>query len=129
MEKFFEPQDRRKFVKWLLEETERNKWTAVFEHKGDEGYNILRKEATIVPLPKSASHNYSDNYKLTAAINLRINDKLVNKLIQNTSVLSVHNETEMIFLIADDFHPDCFSCSDNFYRKYYKQLQEQGLIQ
>jgi len=125
---FFEPNDRRKFVRWLLEETTINKWTATFEHKDETGYNILRKIGVIVTLPNSAGHNYIEHYKLTAATDLRINDKTINKLIQNTSVLSIHNPTEMIFLIADDFHPACFSCSTSFYDNYYEVLQAKDLI-
>lgn len=129
MERFFEPKDRRKFVRWLLEETIRNKWTAVFEHKDNKGYNVLRKSGTLVTLPHSAKHNYLEHYKLTAVVDLRVNDKLVNKIIQNTSVLSIHHQTEMIFLIADDFHHECFSCSPGFYDNYYQVLKAQSLIQ
>ena len=129
MERFFEPKDRRKFVRWLLEETTRNKWTAVFEHKDDEGYNILRKNGTVVTLPNSAEHHYLEDHRFTAVTDLRINNKVVNKIIKNTSVLSIHTRTEMILLIADDFHHECFSCSSSFHDSYYDVLQAQDLIQ
>ena len=128
MEKFFLPKDKVKFISWLLGISNDNKWTIVLEHAGDETYKFLVENATEVKLPTTTEHHYEDAYQLTAVINPKISKTFLNDLLAKCSVLSVHNEKEMVFLIADDFHEECFSCTPTFFDKYYHVLTDLDLI-
>ena len=128
MEKFLTPKSKTKFVQWLLELSLNYNWTITLEYSGNALYTFLLENSTTVDLPLTARHEYHEDYKLTAINNFRLTQKFINKLIKSYSVLSVHDEKEMIFLIADDFDKDCFSCTENFYQKYYQELKNLHLI-
>lgn len=128
MEKFFIPKDKIKFTKWLLQLSIESDLTVVFEYSEHKLLDFISHCGTQVTLPKSAGHNYHESCKLTAMTKPTLTDSFVDALINCCHVLSIHNIDKMIFLIADDFDEECFSCTAEFYKKYYKTLDEQNLI-
>jgi len=128
MQKFFFPQHKKRFIKWLLETSVHNNWTIVLEHSTDNIVTELKKYATTVPLPSSTKHEYDSNCKFTAITQPEISDVFVDAIISLSHVMSIHDQKEMLFLIADDYHQECFSCTENFYEKYYQVLDSLGLI-
>jgi hypothetical protein len=68
-----------------------------------------------VPLPVTCIREYGSDCRLTAIMNPMLIDNFIEKLMAKSHVLSVHSEEERIFLIADDFHEECFSCTQGFY--------------
>jgi hypothetical protein len=127
MEKFFIPKDRTSFVNWLLELSINNDWTIVIEYSNKDTYDYLLNHATITSLP-TVLHKYHAECKLTAFSNVIVTDNFVNKLMLKSHGLSIYDKNKMLFLIADDFHEECFSCTVDFYNSYYKMLQELDLI-
>jgi hypothetical protein len=127
MEKFFIPRDRTEFIMWLLQKANENGWTMVFEYSRDDAYSFISKIGTQVPLPNTSGHQYDSECRLTAFINISISDNAINQIMLATHVLSVHNKEEMLFLIADDFHEDCFSSSIDFYNNYQKTICDTNL--
>ena len=89
---------------------------------------MLVEKATEMELPITAERHCDDDSKLTAIINPVIEQKFINHLFTECSVLSVHDEKEMLFLIADNFHEECFSCTRTFFGKYYPDLLTLNLI-
>lgn len=127
MEKFFIPGDRTEFIIWLLQKSNDNGWTIVFEYSTDDTYSFITKIGTEVPLPVTSEHQYDSKCRLTALINITLTDKTINQIMLITHVLSVHNKKEMLFLIADDFHEECFSSSIDFYNNYQKTICDMNL--
>jgi hypothetical protein len=128
MEHFVMPADKVKLVDWLLQTAATNNWVVVFEYAADKTYRFLTKRAVEVALPVKAKHQHHSAYRLTALVNLFSSEKLVQKLMSQCTVLSIHNSYQMLFLITDDFHEECFSCRASFYTRYSKILDEQDLI-
>lgn len=127
MEHFFIPTNKLKFVKWLLKTALNSNYTIVLEYSNNDIIPYLKIFTEEHSLPISASHNYKSNCRLIAIKVKAVTDDLVNLLMKKTHVLSLHSETKMVFLIADDYHEQCFSCSLSFYNQYLQQLQ-QGLL-
>lgn len=128
MEHFILPADKVKLVDWLLQTAATNNWTVVLEYASERTYRFLTKRAVEVTLPAKATHQYHSAYRLTALVNLFSSEKLVQKLMQQCTVLSIYNSYQMLFLITDDFHEECFSCRASFYTRYSKFMDEQDLI-
>ena len=128
MQKFFFPQDKKRFIKWLLETTVNNNWTIVFEYSTDDILKELKKYATLVPLPSSTKHEYDSDCKFAAITRPQVSDNFIDIIISQSHVMSLHDQKDMLFLIADDYHQECFSCTENFYEKYYQVLDSLGLI-
>jgi hypothetical protein len=128
MDKFFFPVNRIKFIEWLLYASIDNGWTIVIEYSDTGTLQFLKRTATVVPLPETSVREYDFSCELTAIINPMLIDNFIEKLMAKSHVLSVHSEEEMIFLIADDFHEECFSCTQGFYNKYYEILDANELI-
>lgn len=128
MEKFISPKDKTNFVRWILQIAVDNNWTTVFEYSTDDTYKYLIENGNEITLPESARHYYNSDCKLTAFIIHRITENFTNKLMNKLHVLSIHNKNEMVFLIADDFHEECFSCTKEFYYEYYQTLKDLNLI-
>jgi hypothetical protein len=122
MEKYFIPANKIKFIIWLLRTSIDNDWTNVFEYSNECAYNFLKEIGTEVSLPTTSKHEYSSESKLTAIVKPLLNDNSINQLMAMTHVLSIHNEKEMMFLIADDFDDECFSSSVDFFTKYYQTI-------
>jgi len=118
MEKFFKPGDTSKFLNWLLHKSNEMVWTIVVEYSNNDTYAFLKKIATEVPLPITSRHEYNSDCKLSAIINPVVDNFTVDQIMNITHVLSIHSSKEMLFLIADDFHEDCFSSSIDFYNNY-----------
>ena len=127
MEKFFIPKDRTKFIIWLLQKSNENGWTIVFEYSSDETYGFISKIGMEVPLPINSGHQYDPECRLTAIVNITFTDKTVNQIMLTTHVLSVYDNEEMLFLIADDFHEECFSSSMDFYDNNQKTICDMNL--
>ena len=127
MEKFFIPRDRTKFIIWLLQKSNENGWTIVFEYSSDETFGFISKIGTEVPLPNNSGHQYDSECRLTAIINITFTDKTINQIMCTTHVLSVYDNEEMLFLIADDFHEECFSSSKGFYDNNQKTISDMNL--
>ena len=128
MQKGFIPKDRGKLVKWLLETAVSNSWKIVLEYSSAKKHKFLMEYATETTLPHTAEHHYVQEYELSAIINPRITTKFVSRLIKKYAVLSIHSSKEMLMLCADDFHPECFTCSEFFYETYYPVLMKQDLV-
>ncbi len=128
MKKFVTPKTKTSFTKWLLRLSNDNNWTIVLEYEKRETYNLLVQNATTVILPKTTAHNYDENYHLTAIEDIIITEQFISKLFTECSALSVHNEKEILFLIADDFHEDCFSCNQSFFDMFYSVAIDLDLI-
>lgn len=128
MEKFFLPKNEAQFVNWLLKLSNENRWIIVLEYSEEETYKFLIENATEVTLPITTEHHYDKDCRLTAITNPVVNERFVNTLSRKCSVLSVHDKKEMIFLIADDFHEECFSCTVDFFKVYYQVLKDLNLI-
>ena len=128
MQEGFIPKDRGRIVRWLLETAILNSWKIVLEYFPASMYKFLTEYATETTLPTTVEYHYSQNYILTAIVNPKITTKFINRLIKQFSVLSLHNNKEMVMLCADDFHPECFTCSAEFYKTYYPTLIQQGLV-
>ena len=127
MEKAFIPGDTAKFVNWLLHKSNEMGWTIVVEYSTTETYAFLKKIGTEVPLPITSRHEYSYDCKLSAIINPVINDFTIDQIMVMTDVLSIHSSKEMVFLIADDFHEECFSSSFDFYNNYRQIICDMNL--
>lgn len=128
MDKFFLPKDKKKFINWLLKISNLNNWTIVLEYQDVKVFNELKENATIVNLPKTAQHNHNHECKLTAIKGPVVTESFTDILLTEVSSLSVHNEKEILFLIADDFHEDCFSSSLKFFDMYGNILEDLDLI-
>lgn len=129
MEAGFVPTDTTKLVAWLLQAAGDNNWTIVFEYSADEDISLLKKNVTVVTLPKSSRYNYdSESCKLIAFKNFTLGDNFIDEIVVKTHVLTLHDDKEMILLAADDYHEDCFTCSKTFYDKYYNTLCDNRLI-
>lgn len=128
MERFIRPKNKKKFVSWLLGISNTNSWTIVLEYPNGMVYNVLKENATIVNLPNTAQHHYNSKYRLTSIKNPVITESFVNALLAETSALSIHNEEEMLFLIADDFHEECFSSTLKFFNVHHRILNTLDLI-
>jgi hypothetical protein len=128
MEKFFIPTDRARFVSWLLQTANRNHWTIVLEYSDEQHADWLEAKAKPAELPPTAGHHYQDDYRLTAITSPASGESFAHDLLAYCSVLSVHNRKEMLFLIADDFHFECFSCTPAFFETHYPILTKLGLI-
>jgi hypothetical protein len=124
MERFIIPGNKTKFIKWLLQTTIDNCWIIVLEYSHEDSPIFLTKNATEVPLPLTGRHQYDANCNLIAIIDPILNDNFINFILVNTHALSIHNGKEMIFLIADDFHEECFSGTFGFFNKYYMSYPE-----
>ena len=127
MEVFFTPRDRTKFIIWLLQKSNENGWTLVFEYSSDETFGFISKIGTEVPLPIDGGHQYDPACRLTAIINITFTDKTINEIMLSTHALSVYDNEEMLFLIADDFHEECFSSSMDFYDNNQKTISDMKL--
>ncbi len=128
MEKFFIPTDRARFVNWLLKTANQNKWTIVLEYSGEQSTDWLTEKAKPAELPPTADHHYRRDYRLTAVTSPATGERFAYDLLACCSVLSVHDQKEMLFLIADDFHFECFSCTPAFFETHYQVLAKLGLI-
>ena len=128
MEKFVSPKDKAAFVKWLLQSATNNNWAIVFEYSLEGMLEIFTKSGKQISPPSTGCRNHHPASKLIAIKNPSLTDDFIRQIMNNTHVLSVHNETDLLFLVADDFHEDCFSCSTDFYNKYYQIWCIQGLI-
>ena len=128
MEAGFIPSDTIMFVKWLLQVAFGNDWTIVFEYSIDENIPFLTNNAAVVQLPVTSQLNYDSDCKLIAVKYSILTDNLIDKIITGTHVMTLHDEKEMIFLAADDYHEDCFTCTTSFYNKYYNVLYDKRLI-
>jgi len=129
MEAGLVPTNITKLIKWLLQTAEDNDWTVVFEYSIDEDISFFTNNSVVVTLPKSSRYNYdSDTCKLIAIKNFIPDDNFIDEIISRTHVLTLHNDKEMILLAADDYHEDCFTCSKDFYDKYYDVLCNRKLV-
>ncbi len=127
MEKFFIPGDTSKFVNWLLHKANEMVWTIVVEYSSNDAYAFLKKIATEVPLPITSRHEYNSDCKLSAFVNPIVDNFTVDQIMIMTHVLSIHSSKEMLFLIADDFHEECFSSSVDFYNNYRQIICDMNL--
>ncbi|MFI5142244.1 MAG: hypothetical protein ACHQII_07805, partial [Bacteroidia bacterium] len=109
---------KEKFVNWLLQISVKSHYTIVLEYSRNNAYSFLKNNAIEVQLPVSATHEYNSDCKLTAIINPNVTDNFVRQIISETHVLSIHNKNQMVFLIADDFHDECFSGTGDFFIKH-----------
>ena len=128
MQKFFFPKDKTTFSKWLLQLAIENDWITVYEYSEEKFIHLINQYGTRVSIPKSAGHNYEQSCRLIAMTKLIITDSLINILNNCCHALSIYDNDKMIFLIADDFDESCFSCTTEFYSKYYQTLEEKNLI-
>lgn len=127
MEKFFFPKNTAKFLEWLLETSLHNDWAVVIEYSHKEIGELLNY-ATKIPLPATSKQVYNSTCKLIAIKNFSLKDDFICEIFDKAHALSVHDEKEMLFLIADDFHEECFSCTSNFYSIYRQTLHDEQLI-
>lgn len=118
MENFFTPTNIQDFVKWLIDTSIDNRWTIVLEYSPENENALLSKIKTTNDLPQSARRNYSSDSKLISLANSSASAILVDTIIELAHCLSIHDKDGMLFLIADDFYEECFSCSKDFYIKY-----------
>ena len=128
MDKFFTPTDKTTRIKWLLQTSIDTGWTIVLEYSLEETYKFLNEVGTEVPLPITSIHEYNSDCRLTAVINPIANDLIVDQIMVMTHALSVHSDKELLFLIADDYHEECFSGSKDFFTKYYQTLLDKNLV-
>lgn len=128
MEKFFIPNNKFDFLKWILQKSIDSDWTITFEYSNPTLYTFLIENATETYLPVSKKHEYNDKCYLKAFIGPIISDNFIDKIISDFHVLAFHDKEKMIFLIADDIHEECFSCSSDFYDKHYQILSDNKLI-
>jgi hypothetical protein len=128
MEHAIFPADKVKLVDWLLQTAAANNWIVVLEYAQEKTHRFLAKSAVEVALPPKAMHQHHSAYRLTAWVNLFSSEKFAGKLMSHCAVLSIHTPWEMLFLIHDNFHEECFSCKKGFYTRYYQELDELELI-
>ena len=128
MEKFIIPKDKRLFVKWIVKYSFYNNLIVIIESSEQGASEFLSLYAKQTDLPPTAQHHYNKTCLIVSFINMNYNDDVIEYLLKNVHVLSIHNSKEMKFLIADDFNEECFSCSKDFYYKHYDNLIKMGLI-
>jgi hypothetical protein len=120
MEIFIKIENKLEALNLLFEIVKENNFTIVFEMENkiflktfDE--NIYEKE-----LPNNIKNVYDEKYILKAFGIIKNDYFLLANILANVSALMVFDKDRMVFLIADDLHKDCFSCSENFYKEYFK---------
>ena len=126
MERFFEITDKVEFVKRLLEITRNEKHTIVLEFVNESFCKLDKFRFHFIEkvLPKSAHNNYDKKWFLKAFEVVReIDYQIVAILFAYVSVMTLYKDETMVFMIADDFHSSCFSCSEEFYKQYGKTLK------
>ena len=120
MDRFFKITDKVEFVKRLLDLAFIEKYIIVLEFQDnsfcDFGVPYLKETR----LPNSAKKSYDSNYFLKAFEIIKVDYYLTANLFAYISELSIYDNNSMILLIADDFHNDCFSCSEEFHKQYEK---------
>ena len=122
MERFLKITDKVEFVKRLLDLAFIEKYIIVLEFKDNSFCDFGTPYLKEIILPNSAKNSYDSNYFLKAFEIIKVDYSLTANLFAYISVLSLYDNNSMILLIADDFHNDCFSCSEEFYKQYEKVL-------
>ena len=126
------PTDIGKFTKWLLKLSVDNKWMIVAEYSNPYLTSYIGTISKIVPAPASFRYQHyfakDDSWILTTFSNPTITDHFIETIISQAHFLTLCTNTEMTFLIADDFHEECFSCNNSFYDKYLDFLKAEKLI-
>jgi hypothetical protein len=128
MERFFIPVDKVRFIKWLFHTSKKNGWTIVLEYSVDDESEYMKSIASEVSLPFSCRHEYNSDCKFIVLNYSSLTDNSIYKIISMTHVLSVHDDEGLVFLIADDFHEECFSGTTYFADKYSKELIAKNLV-
>ncbi|SHF95393.1 hypothetical protein [Flavisolibacter ginsengisoli] len=128
MEKFFVPTNIDKFVKWALDQADLRHSICVVEYSEPAMMATLMEHAALVDLPKTAGRNYSDSSLLVAFEPRNASLEFTRQIVTNSHALSVYNDDKMQLLIADDYHPDCFSCSAEFYNQHVEELRRMKLV-
>ena len=126
MERFFEITDKVEFLKRLLEVVRNENYIIVLEFENERfcEFDKFRSYFIEKALPKSARHCYDKNYFLKAFEVIRENDYyIVANLLAYVSAMTVYKNETMLCMIADDFHQDCFSCVEEFYKQYEEFLK------
>ena len=126
MERFFEITDKVEFVKRLLEIARNEKYTIVLEFVNESFCKFDKFQFHFIEkaLPKLAHNNYDKEWFLRAfEVAREIDYHIVAILFAYVSVMTLYNSETMVFLIADDFHSSCFSCSEEFYKQYEETLK------
>ena len=118
MEQFFKVTDKVEFVKQVLDIAFIEKYTVVLEFKNNSFCGFNRLYLREIAFPNSGKHSYDVSCHLKAFEIIKNDYRLIANLFAYVSVLSLHSNDSMVFLIADDFHNDCFSCSESFYKKH-----------
>src|SRR3954468_25075717 len=117
MEKFIELTNIEKFIKWVLGKGVLCHWKCIVEYSDPVLLPTLTKHADLSDLPQTAARNYTDASML-AAFEPRGASAFIQSLIASSHVLWIYKEDQLQLLIADEYHPDCFSCSREFYEQH-----------
>lgn len=128
MEHFLRPTDTIKFLTSLLTLANSQQWILVAECPDINAEQFLIDHSSKAALPDSAIHHYDKKHVLAAFTNINLSVDFVDRLTNSYSALSIFDHQQLIFLIADDFHEDCFSCSDTFFTQYKDRLADYTVI-
>ena len=125
MEMFIIPKEIKTFVAELFRLSLENGWTVLAEYSDANNRDFFLSNTSISNLPAVAVIDYD---YATPFSNFLLSDDFIVGLISITHALSVYNETERLFHIADDYHEECFSCTNRFYGQYFELFKSKDLV-
>ena len=125
MKNFLNVENKIVVIRRILEVAQENHYKLVAEFEDDLFPVIANEYITDTALPKSADNIWDKEYRLKAFNIKQISDYFIANIFAYVSVLTLFEDEEKVLLIADNLHKHCFSCSDDFYNRFVKQIEEQ----
>ena len=113
----------------ILEIALENNYTLVAEFDDDLFFTIVNEYIESKDLTQKVCNMWSNAHIKAFSIK-KVSDYFVANIFAYVSVLWFFEggeDEERILLIADDLHKQCFSCSDEFYKKFAKRIEEHQL--
>src|SRR3954452_25349958 len=98
MEKFIEPTNIEKFIKWVLDKAVLCHWKCLVEYSDPVLLPTLAKHADLSDLPQTAVRNYTDASMLAAFEPRDASAEFIQSLIASSHVLWIYKEDQLQLL-------------------------------
>jgi hypothetical protein len=125
MNKFLNAENKVLIMRHILKVVQENHFTIVAEFEDESFPEVVSAYIIETTLPVDVGNIYDNDYHLKAFEVKKVDDFFIANVFAYVSVITVFEQEKQVLLIADGLHKHCFSCSDDFYERFNKRIEEE----